>query len=119
MTSAVNPWEIESQPIVTYCPARHVCLILFGRTVAPLVMVMAERSPPGVYDVLQGPAGPTILPIYERSEYRKSTQPLPLAVPMPPRYSPKPVLLPARWRSLRLGSALCHTFGRIVTGLCV
>src|SRR6266852_4109812 len=39
MTSAVNPWEIESQPIVTHCPARHICLILFGRTVAPLVMV--------------------------------------------------------------------------------
>src|SRR5215831_18260769 len=71
MISAVNPWEIESQPIVTYCPARHICLILFGRTVAPLVMVMAERSPPGVYDVLQGPAGPAILPIYKRSEYRK------------------------------------------------
>src|SRR5215831_5382613 len=40
MTSAVNPWEIESQPIVTYCPARHICLILFGRTVAPPVLVV-------------------------------------------------------------------------------
>src|SRR5438132_4562356 len=43
MTSAVNPWEIESQPIVTYCPARHVCLILFGRTVAPLVVVRNRK----------------------------------------------------------------------------
>src|SRR5438093_9986817 len=43
MTSAVNPWEIESQPIVTYCPARHICLILFGRTVAPLVVVRNRK----------------------------------------------------------------------------
>src|SRR5205807_10022476 len=83
MTSAVNPWEIESQPIVTYCPARHICLILFGRTVAPRVVVMEERSPPGAYDGIRGPAGPAILPIHERSEYRKSTRPLPLAAPMP------------------------------------
>src|SRR5215510_16306489 len=76
MTSAVNPWEIESQPIVTYCPARHICLILFGRTVAPLVVVMAKRSPPDAYDASRGLAGPAILPIHERSEYRKSTQPL-------------------------------------------
>src|SRR5438876_1056445 len=54
MTSAVNPWEIESQPIVTYCPARHICLILFGRTVAPLVVVMEEQSPPGAYDGIRG-----------------------------------------------------------------
>src|SRR5499433_3402599 len=76
ITFAVNPWEIESQPIVTYCPVRHICLILFGRTVAPPVVVMAERSPPGAYDSIRGPAGPVILPIHERSEYRKSTQPL-------------------------------------------
>ena len=82
MTSAVNPWEIESQPIVTYCPARHICLILFGRTVAPLVVVMEERSPPGAYDGIRGSAGPVILPIHKRSEYRKSTWPLPLAAPM-------------------------------------
>jgi hypothetical protein len=81
MTSAVNPWEIESQPIVTYCPARHICLILFGRTVAPLVVVMAKRSPPGVYDAILGSAALAILPIYERTEYRKSTPPLPLAMP--------------------------------------
>ena len=74
MTSAVNPWEIESQPIVTYCPARHICLILFGRTVTPLVVVMEERSPPGAYDGIRGPAGPALLPIHERSEYRKSTR---------------------------------------------
>src|SRR2546425_12372535 len=54
MTSAVNPWEIESQPIVTYCPARHICLILFGRTVAPRVVVMEEQSPPGAYDGIRG-----------------------------------------------------------------
>src|SRR5919108_5207358 len=54
MTSAVNPWEIESQPSVTYCPACHICLILFGRTVAPLVVVMEERSPPGAYDGIRG-----------------------------------------------------------------
>src|SRR5262245_52707552 len=82
MTSAVNPWEIESQPIVTYCPARHICLILFGRTVAPLVVVMEEQDPPGAYDSIPGPAGAVILPIHERSEYRKSLRPLPLAAPM-------------------------------------
>jgi hypothetical protein len=38
MTSAVNPWETESQPSVTCCPARHICLILFGRIVTPLVL---------------------------------------------------------------------------------
>src|SRR5689334_1142864 len=88
MTSAVNPWEIESQPIVTYCPARHICLILFGRTVAPLVVVMEERSPPGAYDGIRGPAGPAILPIHERSEYtpvsiiaQKVRSPLPSAAP--------------------------------------
>src|SRR5919206_4926787 len=53
MTSAVNPWEIESQPIVTYCPARHICLILFGRTVAPRVVVMEEQSPPSVVAAYQ------------------------------------------------------------------
>src|SRR4029434_5512500 len=74
MTSAVNPWEIESQPIVTYCSARHICLILFGRTVTPLIVVMEERSPPGAYDGIQGLAGLALLPIHERSEYRKSTQ---------------------------------------------
>jgi hypothetical protein len=37
MTSAVNPWDTESQPRVAHCPARHICLILFGRIVAPLV----------------------------------------------------------------------------------
>src|SRR5262249_18732020 len=53
MTSAVNPWEIDSQPIVTCCPARHICLILFGRTIAPLVVMLEERSPPGAYDGLR------------------------------------------------------------------
>src|SRR5256884_2158465 len=38
MTSAVNPWENESQPSVTNRPSRHICLILFGRTVAPRVV---------------------------------------------------------------------------------
>ena len=33
---------------------RHICLILFGRTVAPLVVVMKEQSPPGAYDGIQG-----------------------------------------------------------------
>src|SRR5215831_3780196 len=73
MTSAENPWEIESQPIVTHCPARHICLILFGRTVAPLVVVMEERSPPGAYDSIRGAPGPAIFPIHERSEYRIET----------------------------------------------
>ena len=36
MTSAVNPWETESQPSVTHFPAFHICLILFGRMVVPL-----------------------------------------------------------------------------------
>ncbi len=35
ITSAVNPWDTESQPRVTNFPSRHICLILFGRTVAP------------------------------------------------------------------------------------
>src|SRR5258708_30952068 len=38
MTSAVNPWDTESQPSVTHCPARHICLILFGRMVPPLAL---------------------------------------------------------------------------------
>src|SRR5712691_10218080 len=33
MTSAVNPWDTDSQPRVTNFPSRHICLILFGRTV--------------------------------------------------------------------------------------
>src|SRR5580692_8255549 len=38
MTSAVNPWDTESQPSVAHCPARHICLILFGRMVPPLAL---------------------------------------------------------------------------------
>ena len=38
ITSAVNPWDTESQPMVTHRPSRHICLILFGRTVAPRVV---------------------------------------------------------------------------------
>jgi hypothetical protein len=38
MTSAVNPWETESQPSDAHCPARHICLTLFGRMVVPLVL---------------------------------------------------------------------------------
>src|SRR5712664_1557220 len=38
MTSALNPWETESQPSDTHCPARHFCLILFGRMVVPPVL---------------------------------------------------------------------------------
>src|ERR1700733_12382971 len=37
MTSAVNPWDTESQPSVAHCPPRHNCLILFGRMVVPPV----------------------------------------------------------------------------------
>jgi hypothetical protein len=54
MPSAVNPWAIESQPIVTYCPARPIGLILFGRTGTPFLVVVEERSPPGADDGLQG-----------------------------------------------------------------
>src|SRR3981189_1953119 len=36
MTSAVNPCDTESQPSVAHWPARHICLILFDRMVAPL-----------------------------------------------------------------------------------
>jgi len=36
MISAVNPWDTESQPIVTNRPSRQICLILFGRILAPL-----------------------------------------------------------------------------------
>ncbi|MBI2202486.1 MAG: MFS transporter [Candidatus Rokubacteria bacterium] len=35
MISAVKPWEIDSQPIVTHRPSRQICLILFGLTVTP------------------------------------------------------------------------------------
>ena len=35
ITSAVKPWDTESQPRVTNFPSRHICLILFARTVAP------------------------------------------------------------------------------------
>src|SRR5262245_19227359 len=35
MTSAVNPWDTESQPSVTNRPSRQICLILFGLTIAP------------------------------------------------------------------------------------
>src|SRR6266403_1699996 len=38
MISAVNPWDTESQPIVTNRPSRQICLILFGRIVAPRVV---------------------------------------------------------------------------------
>src|SRR5712691_8525463 len=31
MISAVNPWETESQPIVTHLPSRQICFILFAR----------------------------------------------------------------------------------------
>src|SRR2546428_399486 len=39
MTSAVNPWDTESHPSVTHFLSRHICLILFGRTVAPRVVI--------------------------------------------------------------------------------
>src|ERR1700735_1679736 len=38
MTSAVRPWDTESQPSVTHLPACHICLILFGRIVTPLAL---------------------------------------------------------------------------------
>src|SRR5665213_2369475 len=38
MTSAVNPWDTESQPRVAHFPSRHSCLILFGRMAVPLVL---------------------------------------------------------------------------------
>src|SRR5258708_24835000 len=40
MTSALNPCETESQPSAAHCPARHICLILFGRMVVPLVLLI-------------------------------------------------------------------------------
>jgi hypothetical protein len=43
ITSAVNPWDTESQPNVTNFPSRHICLILFGRTVAPRYWGIAGR----------------------------------------------------------------------------
>src|SRR5262249_27327821 len=49
MTSAVNPWETEIQASVTHWPACHICLILLGRIVAPLVMVIG--STPSISDV--------------------------------------------------------------------
>jgi hypothetical protein len=39
MISAVKPWDTESQPSVTNRPSRQICLILFGRTVTPRVVM--------------------------------------------------------------------------------
>src|SRR4030095_9540494 len=46
MTSAVNPWDTESHPIVTHFPSLHICFILFGRTVVPLCDWWLGRLPP-------------------------------------------------------------------------
>jgi hypothetical protein len=35
MTSAVNPLDTDSQPMVTHLLSRHICLILFARIIAP------------------------------------------------------------------------------------
>src|SRR5262245_2264122 len=40
MTSAVNPWDTESQPSVGHRLACHICLILFGRMVAPPALLI-------------------------------------------------------------------------------
>ena len=37
MTSAVKPFEMESQPMVTHLPSRHICLIRFGRIASHLL----------------------------------------------------------------------------------
>src|SRR5471030_994746 len=44
MTSAVNPWDTESQPRVAHCPVCHICLILFGRMVAPLALFVGPGN---------------------------------------------------------------------------
>src|SRR6185503_12071861 len=45
ITSAVKPWDTESQPSVAHLLSRQICLILFGRTVAP--RLWCGRSPGG------------------------------------------------------------------------
>src|SRR5215471_19370812 len=35
---SVNPWDTESQPIVTHVFSRHICLTRLGRTVTPRVV---------------------------------------------------------------------------------
>jgi hypothetical protein len=54
MTSALNPWLTEIQPSVTHLPAFHICLILFGRMVVPLVLFI---NPDGsvLYQTQAGP----------------------------------------------------------------
>src|SRR4030095_11584963 len=44
ITSAVKPWDTDSQPRVTNFPSRHICLILFGRTVAPRLLEISPRA---------------------------------------------------------------------------
>src|SRR5215208_5600877 len=44
ITSAVSPWDTESQPIVTHLPSRHICLILFGRIVSSLSLSAVRRT---------------------------------------------------------------------------
>jgi hypothetical protein len=33
----VKPFEMESQPMVTHLPSRHICLIRFGRIASHLL----------------------------------------------------------------------------------
>src|ERR687892_687991 len=64
MTSAVKPWETESQPSVTNLPSRHICLILFGRTVAPRVVVwpVTRRAKRSIPQDERRPSAPAIEP---------------------------------------------------------
>src|SRR5580692_4297438 len=64
MTSAVNPWDTESQPSVTHCPSRHICLILFGRIVPPLALFIDPTIGSGSFKLKPPPearAAPTQL----------------------------------------------------------
>jgi hypothetical protein len=40
----VNPWDTESHPRVVALPSLHICLILFGLIVIPLVLFISERG---------------------------------------------------------------------------
>src|SRR5579862_6867167 len=72
MTSAVKPWETESQPRVTHWPACHICLILFGRIVAPLVLVVGPAGGHGWSVCDAPPQGRTGISIHKEGRAQQS-----------------------------------------------
>src|SRR4051794_8304674 len=72
MTSAVIPSDTESQPSVTHRPSRHICLILFGRIVTPLVLFID----PIASDTLPENQGRVTPAIHDRGRIQQSCHPL-------------------------------------------